>query len=302
MKHIPFRYLIILSCLLFAACQKDGKLITKERVDNVYREETVMMGGELLYHDAELLSENWCCVDEELYRIDYLTNRPCSENFFYDGKQIVRTTVPAYGIENKLFYNGRKLNRIESYVDGELDCTILVDHNDDKISEMRWIYVMPDTGSRSSESLVSMMLGREIADALAINNEQLKRQSKGKGNVEILYHFDWDDDEDNVIRISSGDWIAEMTYDENYNPYHNLFGYNEMHDPLFGFEMLSKNNIRTITMPYQSYGTTVFTYTYEYKDHFPKERTLTFSYTAPGYGSFELTDYSVTRIERFEYK
>lgn len=294
-----FVALPLVVCVM-AGCKKEGKLNTKQKIDKVFREESMMMGGEMLYHDAESLSEEWCWDGKELYRIDYYVNHQCSENFFYDGKQIVRTTVPAYGIENRLHYDGRELERIESYIDGELDYTILFSHDDGKISEMRWIYSTSETSENNNNPLLDKMFGGELVVAITANNEMLRKRSGRKDDSEIVYHFEWKDG--NVKKVTCGDWQAEMTYDDNYNPYHNLFGENELNDPLFGFEMMSENNIRTITMPFKTYGTIVFTYTYEYEDDFPKRRTLNYSYSAPGISSYEMTSYELTRVEKFIYE
>lgn len=295
---------VLLSLLVISSCRKEGALVKKEKIDYVTTEETIYVGEAIFYHSDKHVSEQWNWDGNELYRVDYRGEKTYSELFYYDNRnRIRRTSIPAYRIVNEFYYDGRMLERIESYKNDTLFCTTSFVHTDGRMTGMK--VRMLENGNvkmqeYANEGPLKYLAGKEMAALLYSNSER----KKGKGNADIEYTFLWQDN--NVTRINcfSGDenWIILLEYDDKVNPYNQLFGYNKMNEGIFGFEMLSKNNITAITMPYRFDENQRFTYTYDYEGSFPSRKVLSFSYMALEEVNWQEVVYSHHYIYEYHYK
>ena len=310
-------FVVALFVSLFAAwsCRKEGSLVKREKIDFVTTEETIYIGDAIYYHYDKHVSEQWNWDGNELYRVDYRGDKTYSELFYYDNRnRIRRTSIPAHRIVNEFYYDGRMLERIESYKNDTLFCTTSFVHTDGRMTGMKVRYAYEGKSQMcANDSPLKYLVGKEMSDVLCgsvarsdvSNVEQTAAFTKsGKGNANIEYTFLWQNN--NVTRINcfSGDenWIILLEYDDKVNPYNQLFGYNKMNEGIFGFEMLSKNNITAITMPYRFDENQRFTYMYDYEGSFPSRKVLSFSYMALEEVNWQEVVYSHHYIYEYHYK
>jgi hypothetical protein len=222
----------------------------------------------------------------------------------------MRTTVPAYGIRSEYFYDGRELEHIEVYDQDELYCKMVFVHNDKKLTELTCSYfTISDTNNPILEkccspisSLVGGSLGIQFAKEEAA---RIVRQSKKgvKAATSVRYEFTWTDKNVTSVKCTDNEGVRNivLTYDDKTNPYNQLFGFRELNDPIYGFEMLSENNILTILMPYGRVDNQMFRFDYEYIDDLPSSRVLTFSYRTFIPGVVEDVQYKVEKTETYTY-
>lgn len=310
------RYLIdiiktsALSLVILAACsKKDGVPDSRERIDQVVAEETMTMGEAQLYHYDSHVSEKWNWDGNQPYRIDYFDNKPCSENFFYDGRKIVRTTIPAYRIHNEFIYDGQKLERIDCFRDDTLVSCMRFYHTGKKITRIKWSLYSDTPGETSRFSPLRWLAGSPMAMTMERHNADILKRSNAKSidTATATYTLSWNGDNVSRIVCKEGNseeavWQADMTYDDKRNPYRNLFGYNEFNDELFSFDMMSANNILTISMPSDHSDSQLYRYSYKYDGKYPSERTLTYSYIGVDQSTWSETTFSFTRTESFIYQ
>lgn len=302
----------ILLSTAFSCGKKEGAPDTRSRINNIYSSERYTMGDVVLFEDQEHLSQQWFWDDDELYRIDYHENAPYSENFFYDGDQIIRTTIPAYKLRNDFAYDGRRLSSIHTYRADTLIYTVKVSHDGKKLTaiDIHYEQNLSDKGygleMMPTMHPLRLLTGDAIAHMVADDACRLSRQRKATNNAEqdIRYEFTWKDDD--VVAVdaiaASETWHATLTYDNKNNPYSQLFGYHLGHEAVWGFMMMSEHNVLTLTRPYENSNDQLFTYTYSYDGDYPSQCTLAYSYLAPHNQTFEEVSYTVVRKERYEYK
>lgn len=305
MKKLTFIPLVL--ALLVTACgKKEGAPEKKYRIDDITAVETQ-------YHDNVLVStidayveEDWHWDGNEVYRIDYRSDHPYSENIYYDSRRrIVRTTIPAYNISTEFAYSDRLLDRIDCYRDDQLFATYTFIHDaDDLLTEID-CHRYPLAGDSNLIVLpmranpLTALLGTQLARPLMAR----AGRSGAKSASETRYCLTWTDDNVTAIQCIEGDTTTtvSLTYDSHSNPYNQLFNYRELNDPIYGFEMLSANNIVTLRMPYLYYGNTLFTYQYEYDGDCPAKRTLTYSYRGVSNASLDSVTVTCHKTETYKY-
>lgn len=311
-----YRYLTLtVIVLLVASCAKrEGVIDKKNRIEEVYAEERHYMDNNLFHSIESYVEEDWHWDGKEMYRIDYRGEHPYSENFFYGSHRCLeRTTVPAYNIRSEFFYDGRMLEHIDYYRDDEKYLTVTLLHDGENLTEIDCQYYSLSTESDSEavailhkRNPIAALLGAEVHSKLeAENTKRLAAQCKsGKGPMLTRYELTWDGDNVSAIRCIDADGTRNilLSYDDKRNPYRQLFGYREITDPLFGFEMLSENNITSIRMPYGRNANQLFTYRYEYDGDYPSKRTLTYSYQTISVFSFDSVMYKYEKEERYVYE
>lgn len=304
---------IILSAvvILFAGCgKKEGAIDHRQKIDYVTAIENRYSGVEntLYYSTGEYTSEKWNWDGNEMYRIDYGGYNPYSENFYFDGRgRIMRTTVPAYRIRRDFFYDGRKLDKIECYVDDELFSNTSYLHGDGGLYEIVCTYY--DTGEEKKKSVcpianpLYVILGHEISDAVSQEICRLSSSDKGS-NSEVRYKLSWNDNNLTYIQCVTNEGTVDIsiTYDDKRNPYRQLYGYRESDDELFGFKMMSENNILTIRMPYENRGMTLFSYDYLYDGKYPSQRRLSYSYEILNENTWDSVTVTFEKVENFYYQ
>lgn len=303
--------LLTVGTLAFGSCGKrEGAPDIRGRLVQVYSEETMMMGESELYHYERHLSEQWNWDGKELYRIDYYDSPPYSEVFFYDGRQISRTTIPAYNIRNEFVYDGRMLERIDCYRKDTLLYSCRFRHEDDRMAGMDIHHTdNPATSNQKADlfyATFSPLMGEMAGRLLAEDQKRLveSRQKKGcKGGYEEQYDFTWNDDDVTLIthRVGSDLEETELSYDDGRNPYAQLFGYREINtSPVMGFRMLSEHNVISATV--RGNETRVYNCSYQYDGKYPIRRTVTYSYEASDIQTLEETTYSCTHVDEYRYE
>lgn len=310
MRKYNFLIFVSLSLLLWVSCGKrEGAPDSRQRLSQVFSEEWTMMGESEYYHDARHLAERWNWDRKELYRIDYYDSPPYSEVFFYEGKQIIRTTVPAYNIRNEYFYDGRVLERIDCYRKDTLLYSSQFRHNDNRMVGMDVHYQGGSVASKQEEALLftgSPLLGDMMVRLLVEDHRRMEAQRQKKGNksdFEVNYEFTWDDDDVTLItrRVETDIQEIELRYDECRNPYAQLFGYRELNGSVvMGFRMLSEHNIVKAT--FRGDAPMVYNCSYQYDGNIPVRRTVTYTYTAADIQTLEETTYTFTHIDEYQYE
>ena len=301
---------LTLALLFSVSCsKKEGAPDHRYRINNIVAEENHYHDNALFANIPSYVEEDWQWDGDELYRIDYLGDHAYSENFFLDNRdRIIQTTIPAYYIRTMFHYDGRKLERIDIYNHDELYSDMVFVHNDKRLSEIVCNYYMADTTNPALVKIsnpLSAMLQNKVGEIHAMEcakNVEKQLKTNAKQTVSVHYSLTWSDNNVTAINCSTpdGTYTITLTYDNHRNPYSQLFGYREMTDPVYGFEMLSENNILTITMPYNNIKNQLFTYTYQYDDEYPSRRTLAYSYRSINL-TFDSVTYKYERTETFNY-
>lgn len=297
---------LALTALLLGGCAKEGKPDHRQHLSEVYATELIEHDGEQYHYLDTYLAERWHWNDDELIRIDYSDDATYCEWFYYDTRgRIVRTEVPAYGIKNCFDYQGRKLARIDCYRHDELEKTLRFTHDGTKLATLE---IIPATGGAKAAlppevSPLRMLIGSEMA---AVVEAQAKMASAAtKAPTATLYKFKWSDG--NLVKMTCTEadgttWEATMKYDDKRNPYSELWGYYEMNDPIFGFQMMSTNNLTQLVMPYQGNDNQLVEYIYTYDGKYPDHRTTTYSYVALSEQTWDEIVVTYTKEETIHYK
>lgn len=309
-KHIFYLSFLFAVAVLASSCSKrEGVLDKKNKIDNIYAVENRYFDDQLYNSIENYLAEEWNWDGNELYRIDYHSDHPYSENFFYGShRRLERTTVPAYDIRSEFFYDGRQLEHIDIFQNDEPYMTVSLLH-DEQLYEIDCQYHQTHIDTASAALLrhispLAFLLGAQVAAQLEGDNlvRLADLQRRGAKSLSTRYVLTWSDN--NVTSIdcidADGTRHIALTYDDKTNPYCQLFGYRELTDPLFGFEMLSENNITSIRMPYLNNKNQLFTYRYEYQDDCPSKRTLTYSYPTVN-NTFDSVMFKYEKIETINY-
>ena len=304
---LPLLLLVVTSC-----SKKEGAPEKRSRIDEVLAVENRYENGVCYFKLDTYVEEDWNWDGKEVYRIDYYSDHPYSENLYYGShRRIVRTTIPAYDLSTELFYNGNLLDHIDCYRNELLLCRYSFIHSDDLLTEidLQQFHDFDDTLTLSliahshplSALLGTPLTAKLVADGAAGSHSPLK--GAAKEGTQTAYHLTWT--ENNVTEIAcvsaDGTRTIKLTYDDMHNPYNQLFAYRELNDPIYGFEMLSENNIRTIRMPDANGREQLYTYNYEYADDFPAKRTFSYTYLGISNATLDTVTYTYEKIQTFHY-
>lgn len=303
--NIFFFSAAIALCLFSSCSKKEGSLDRKQRIDFVSAVENHYENNALTYAIDNYTAEDWHWDGKKMYRIDYGGDHQYSENFFFDNhNRILRTTIPAYNIRNEFFYDGRQLERIEVFYKDEHYSTMSFVHDGKELTEIECSYlsdIEPDNPILAKKSSpLSLLFGNKVGELFS--NTYCKTVRNGKSNASVHYSLLWNEDNVTTIVYNDGEntYNIEVTYDDKRNPYNQLYGFREFSDPIFGFRMLSENNVTSIRMPYDGKNQT-FTYSYEYDGDYPSKRTLSYSYKSVNFYTLDSVMYKYEKAETFNY-
>ncbi|MBO7489342.1 MAG: hypothetical protein J6T88_03595 [Bacteroidales bacterium] len=301
-----------IGAMLCVSCgPKEGVIGKKHKIDQIMAVDSHYQDDRLLMTTDTYIEQKWNWDGKEMYRIDYHGGEhPYSEVFFYDGRKIIRTTVPAYSIRSEFFYDGRKLERIEVYDKDELYCNMAFIHDGKQLTGISCnYYTVSDTNNAILEKMANplrSLVGDEVA--MCLNSENCQRIARqkarsSKSSVNVRYEIAWNDDNPTQIVCSDaeGQRTIRLQYDSKENPFYQLYGFHELNDPIFGFAMLSKNNVLAIRMPYKRNNNQLFKYRYEYDGDVVAKRWLSYSYPSVDYTTLDSVTYKFEKAEEFSY-
>ena len=310
------RIIIVLAAigvLCLSACgPKEGALDKNHRIDQITAVDNHYQDDILIMTTDSYIEQKWNWDGKEVYRIDYHGGEhPYSEVFFCDNRhRIIRTIVPAYNIRSEFTYDGRKLEHIDIFDNDELYCKMVFIHDGKQLVEILCnYYAVSDTNNPILAKIanpLTSLVGDDVADCLASEcSKRLARQMavSSKSSAYVRYEITWNDD--NPTRIvctdDDGTRTINVEYDSKDNPFCQLFGFREMNDPIYGFAMLSKNNVTSIRMPYRNNKSQLFTYRYEYDGDAVAKRWLTYSFPSIDYATLDSVIYKFEKSEQFSY-
>lgn len=287
--------------MLFVSCHKEGDLLNRCRINEIYSEREVYCDGNLLYTLPNNLVERWFWDGNELYRIDYYEDEDTySENFFYNNRhQIVSTTVPAYDMYSEIAYDGKKLDHIDIYIGNRLCSNLSFSHNKGHISHAV-VNTYGDTKSpqlvRSVCHLSSLILNPDVAQLLASRLSQ-----PSKGSVEL--DFVWDKDNLVSMRDASGSGITYAYDPEGRNPFFNLLSLYELDNNVMEmeFRLLSRNLISRRTL-FEGHDSTVTTWSYQYNNsNYPQVSFSECSVPGVNYDTWDVAVYTTKDRRTYYY-
>lgn len=308
-----FLVLAALGVLVLYSCgPKEGALDNSHRIDQITAVDNHYQNNVLIMTTDSYIEQKWSWDGKEVYRIDYHGGEhPYSEVFFCDNRhRIIRTVVPAYNIRSEFAYDGRKLDQIEVYDNDELYCKMAFIHDGKRLVEIECrYYAVSDTNNAILDKVanpLTSLVGDDLAECLVYENSKRlaqKSAKSSKSSAYVHYEIDWDDDNPTQIVCTddAGKRTIKLEYDSKDNPFYQLYGFREMNDPVFGFAMLSKNNVTSIRMPYRNNDDQLFTYRYEYDGDAVAKRWLTYSYPSVDYVTLDSVMYKFEKAEQFSY-
>ena len=266
-------------------------MTNSRKIDQVMASEFRYEDDQLVYSLNEYVEQQWIWDGKKVIRVDYRDENQYSENFFYDGRKLIKTTVPAYNLVSEFSYDGSLLEKIEISRDGNSVATLEFIHAGKVLDEIVCHRSVADS------DMVWPMWSRYALAPIC------ETRSAAKGGVSVHYKLTWNDENVERIDVSSDGidpYTILLTYDNKVNPYSQLFGNHEMNESIFGFKMLSENNITSIVMPYPKQGIVHFDYSYSYDGDYPSSRNLTYSYPSLS-ATFDSVTLRVEKNEKYTY-
>ena len=302
-KHLLF---VVTIALLSSCGTKEGAPEKKYRISSVSAVETRFMDGAQYYTSGNYISEKWNWDGNEMYRIDYGGYHAYSENFFYDNRgRIVYTTIPAYDLKSEYKYDGRMLESIEVTRNDVKIMSFVFTHNDeDEISTIDVTstntlkYGIENDIINGIIRPLTRMVGSQGAKAIMDKMASDVKSSKASDGEMVTSRFFLTWKNENLIRIaqSNNSYVVDLQYDNKLNPYAQLIGYHNMIETGFRYQIMSKNNITSISIPSNP---TIY-YTYQYKDDYPTHRVASYSYRTIN-TDFDSVTITITQAETINY-
>lgn len=269
------RILVIAFVALFAfastSCHKDGVFNPKKKISRLFYQSN---GGDKSLVATYIWNKN------KLDKIDYGGGN--FTYYTYDGKKVSKITTGS-SVAN-FTYDGAKLSKVEVSYEGQLETSVAVTHDGNKISKL---VITEYESDKDAQNIVHTGLSlRGILPATACDNlieKQIQAKESGrKGTYTYTVEFKYDGW--NIIEerwVESND-IYAYTYDKCNNPFFGLFG-GEGGDYVEYLE--SKNNIEKVSNTYDGgYSESSFQYSYDGK--WPTEKRRFYSDNTLGYTYF----------------
>lgn len=313
MKNKTLRIFAALAALvvvaLLSSCEKEGKLSKRIQLDTVTMKKTVYLNGQEMYQISEQRTQQWFWEGNNLFRIDYTEDESSySELIFTQHHRIVKTQIDAYGIVSTFCYDGRRLDTIHVSVRGLPAYCCIFTHDDNKISSM---LIHPYSTAADSTAMAKgplhllPLMGVDIPQQIVDRQiDHIARLSDAKSAGDVLYEYRWNKDNVASMKVTYADGTAEdyiYEYDENKNPYRQCFTYYECNDGDGLFDVLSENNILSITTYYDRQSNYKFNYTYTYDDKLPVTSQLVYTYHAFNNQDLEESVFTVKEERTYSY-
>lgn len=271
--------MVIAFVALFAfastSCHKDGVFNPKKKISRVFYQYN---GG------SKTLAATYVWNKNKLDKIDYGDGDIAY--YTYDGKKVSKISNGAQVVN--FTYDGAKLSKVELSYEGQLEESIAVTHDGNKITKL--VITEYDSDYKDAKDIVRTGLSlRGILPATTCDNlveKQIQAKESGrKGTYTYTLEFKYDGW--NIIEerwVEDNDVYA-FTYDKCNNPFFGLFGGDFGGDGDYVDYLESKNNIEKVSNTYDGeYSESFFQYSYDGK--WPTEKRRIYSDNTLGYTYF----------------
>lgn len=165
-------------------------------------------------NESELLVSSITHSDMENSNYEYV------ENFTYDGNKIVEMNRSVYyngsfSSENRseFIYANNKISRVDNYNDNNNSISsqdIFTYDSQGRLVAADYCYILSDGSCDDSES-----------ESYSYNSDGSITATYGDESDTTVVQFD---DNGNIIRVSDGDEVSELTYDNYNSPFKNITG------------------------------------------------------------------------------
>ena len=275
---------VIVLCVTFSSCTKDGVYNPKEKISKIFYESS--------YSDGKQLSEIWSWNKKTLSSIKDVDGD--FVNFEYDGKRLT-TARSSSGSRIEFTYDGLKIKKIESYnSSNQLSYSMEYIHDGTKISQINGSYFSNSSYKSSNENEFLSGLNFIFPDPTV--NQRIKKtvkkqieKSGAKASVStytVKVIWDGSNIKELTSESYSGDYYSQTytyTYDKKLNPYYrSMFILYNTDTPT------SKNNVLSYTYTDSEGDYESGNYTYEYDGKYPIKQM---NYGTDGYYAFIYYEY-----------
>ena len=259
---------IAIMALLCVSCQKEGQYNPSKKISSIETTETV--NGFENPAGTGIIEYVW--DGKLLTQIVYKHkngNVVCTLNYAYDGKKRISEVTSTEGYSLKYYYDGKFMDAIEVYDEGELACTYKITHDDSFLDKIELEYVSDDYKNSKNVNPFFFM-PNEIGEEIVASTKNAKKGN----NVAQTWIFSIDDRNISSMSCISSGVVDEYTY--TYDKHRNPFcGWDDAINNNWDVA-LSRNNMVSYTRNVY-YGDNVYTskvdYNYEYKGNYPISKT-----------------------------
>lgn len=293
-KSILILALIVLG-LSIISCTKEGSYRPGEKISQISVQRRP--------GTDPILFEKWSWDGKYLARIEHcdtLGKFTYSENFLYDDShRVIRVTDPENNEEMRFSYDGKKLAKVEYYVDGLLECLGVVTHSGKNVTSVRYSYygyyddpVTPDNPADPNEPFTPddttyskgashMGAGRHLGFFSLLPYEvRMSLAARAVTHPKSVITdrpdsiaIEWSGS--NISRISVvstfGNSEYTFSYDDLKNPFRNCLTFDVFFPSGPTAEGLNANNIVRSSVSKAGADPIVTTYTYTYDGKFPTQ-------------------------------
>lgn len=267
------RILVIAFVALFAfastSCHKDGVFNPKKKISRVF---TQYNGG------SKNLAATYVWNKNKLEKIDYGDGDIAY--YTYDGKKVSKISNGARVVN--FTYDGAKLSKVEISYEGQLEESIAVTHDGNKITKLVMTGYYSDYKDAKDIVRTGLSLNGILPATTCDNLVEKQIQAKESGRKgTYTYTLEFKYDGWNIIEerwVEDNDVYA-YTYDKGNNPFFGLFGGED-----YVQYLESKNNIEKVSNTYDGeYSESSFQYSYDgkwptEKRRFDSDNTLDYTY------------------------
>lgn len=266
--------MVIAFVALFAfastSCHKDGVFNPKKKISRVFYQDN---GG------SKNLAATYVWNKNKLDKIDYGDGDIAY--YTYDGKKVSKISNGARVVN--FTYDGAKLSKVEISYEGQLEESIAVTHDGNKITKLVMTGYYSDYKDAKDIVRTGLSLNGILPATTCDNLVEKQIQAKESGRKgTYTYTLEFKYDGWNIIEerwVEDNDVYA-YTYDKGNNPFFGLFGGED-----YVQYLESKNNIEKVSNTYDGeYSESFFQYSYDGK--WPTEKRRIYSDNTLGYTYF----------------
>lgn len=284
MKRINFSIitlLVIAMTLVFASCTKDGVYKPKKKISQIYETNLTDPTPE------RVLAETWTWNGKLLSKVDYGDGDVVT--FTYEKNQL--TAVYSEDARTELTYDGKFIDNMKVYYDGELYMTSTFQHEKNLVSGYTVEYAGTDANKAQVARVIEntfRFIAPEVARAQAeayVSSASSNIKANSKYTVSFTY------DGKNVIE--------QTTVSENYKVVYQ-YTYTEYNNPFYGLISkleFSKNAPASLVIKQDGMPDYNYSYTYKVDGKVPTQvvENLSWSVGAMSHNESIQTDYEFVK-------